>query len=33
VAMLGFLAALIGEELTGRGALGQLALLLSWLLR
>ncbi|WP_259723937.1 chlorophyll a/b-binding protein [Synechococcus sp. CS-1332] len=32
VAMLGFVAALIGEELTGKGALGQLALMLRWLL-
>jgi hypothetical protein len=32
VAMLGFAAALIGEELTGRGILGQLALMLRWLL-
>lgn len=32
VAMIGFLAALIGEELTGRGILGQLALMLRWLL-
>lgn len=32
VAMIGFLAALIGEEFTGRGILGQLALMLRWLL-
>jgi hypothetical protein len=32
VAMLGFLAALLGEWLTGRGIVGQLALLLRWLL-
>lgn len=32
VAMIGFLAALIGEEFTGRGILGQLALMLGWLL-
>ncbi|MCP9796300.1 MULTISPECIES: chlorophyll a/b-binding protein [Cyanophyceae] len=32
VAMIGFLAALIGEELTGRGIVGQLALMLRWLL-
>jgi len=32
VAMLGFAAALIGEEVTGRGVLGQLALMLRWLL-
>lgn len=32
VAMIGFLAALIGEELTGRGILGQLGLMLRWLL-
>lgn len=31
-AMLGFVAALIGEELTGQGVLGQLALTLRWLL-
>lgn len=31
-AMLGFAAALIGEELTGKGVLGQLALMLGWLL-
>ena len=31
-AMLGFAAALIGEELTGQGVLGQLALMLRWLL-
>jgi hypothetical protein len=30
--MLGFAAALIGEEVTGRGVLGQLALMLRWLL-
>ena len=32
VAMIGFLAALIGEELTGRGIVGQLGLMLHWLL-
>ena len=32
VAMIGFLAALIGEEFTGRGIVGQLALMLRWLL-
>ncbi|MEA5392505.1 high light inducible protein [Cyanobium gracile UHCC 0139] len=32
VAMIGFAAALIGEELTGRGIVGQLALMLRWLL-
>ena len=32
VAMLGFVAALIGEQLTGQGILGQLALMLRWLL-
>jgi len=32
VAMLGFLAALIGEGLTGRGIVGQLALMLQWIL-
>lgn len=32
VAMIGFLAALIGEEFTGRGILGQLGLMLRWLL-
>ncbi len=32
VAMIGFLAALIGEELTGRGIVGQLGLMLRWLL-
>jgi hypothetical protein len=32
VAMLGFAAALIGEALTGRGVVGQLALMLRWLL-
>lgn len=32
VAMIGFLAALVGEEFTGRGILGQLALMLRWLL-
>lgn len=32
VAMIGFVAALIGEEFTGRGILGQLALMLRWLL-
>ncbi len=31
-AMLGFAAALIGEELTGRGVIGQLGLMLRWLL-
>jgi hypothetical protein len=31
-AMLGFVAALIGEQLTGQGVLGQLALMLRWLL-
>ena len=30
--MLGFAAALIGEELTGQGVLGQLSLMLRWLL-
>ncbi|KAF0652825.1 Chlorophyll A-B binding protein [Cyanobium sp. Copco_Reservoir_LC18] len=32
VAMIGFLAALIGEAFTGRGIVGQLALMLRWLL-
>ncbi|MEB3170361.1 MAG: chlorophyll a/b-binding protein [Synechococcaceae cyanobacterium] len=32
VAMLGFLAAVLGEWLSGRGIVGQLALLLRWLL-
>jgi hypothetical protein len=32
VAMLGFLAAVVGEGLTGQGIIGQLALLLRWLL-
>ena len=32
VAMLGFLAAVVGEWITGRGILGQLALMLRWLL-
>ena len=32
VAMLGFLAALIGEAFTGRGIVGQLGLMLRWLL-
>ncbi|MBD2549450.1 high light inducible protein [Microcystis elabens FACHB-917] len=32
VAMIGFAAALIGEAFTGRGILGQLALMLRWLL-
>jgi hypothetical protein len=32
VAMLGFAAALIGEALTGQGILGQLLLMLRWLL-
>ncbi|MFM7361116.1 MAG: chlorophyll a/b-binding protein [Cyanobium sp.] len=32
VAMLGFLAAVVGELLSGRGIVGQLALLLRWLL-
>jgi hypothetical protein len=32
VAMIGFVAALIGEAFTGRGILGQLALMLRWLL-
>ncbi|WP_216900132.1 chlorophyll a/b-binding protein [Synechococcus sp. CCY 9618] len=32
VAMLGFMAALIGEELTGQGILGQLRLMLLWVL-
>ncbi len=32
VAMLGFLAAVAGEWLTGRGILGQLALMLHWIL-
>jgi hypothetical protein len=31
-AMLGFVAALIGEQLTGQGVIGQLALMLRWLL-
>lgn len=31
-AMLGFAAALIGEGLTGQGILGQLALILRWVL-
>jgi hypothetical protein len=30
--MLGFAAALVGEALTGRGILGQLLLMLRWLL-
>ena len=32
VAMLGFLAAVLGERLTGTGIVGQLALMLRWLL-
>jgi hypothetical protein len=32
VAMLGFAAALVGEAITGRGILGQLLLMLRWLL-
>jgi hypothetical protein len=32
VAMLGFLAAVLGEALTGRGIVGQLGLLVRWLL-
>ncbi len=32
VAMLGFLAAIVGERLSGRGIVGQLALMLGWLL-
>jgi hypothetical protein len=32
VAMLGFLAAVAGELITGQGILGQLALMLRWLL-
>ena len=32
VAMLGFLAAIVGELLSGRGIVGQLALMLRWLL-
>jgi hypothetical protein len=32
VAMLGFLAAIVGEWLSGRGIVGQLGLLLRWLL-
>ncbi|MEA5441513.1 chlorophyll a/b-binding protein [Cyanobium gracile] len=32
VAMLGFAAALIGEALTGEGVLGQLVLMLRWVL-
>ena len=32
VAMLGFLGAVLGEELTGRGIVGQLALILRWIL-
>jgi hypothetical protein len=32
VAMLGFLAAIVGEQLSGRGIVGQLALMLRWLL-
>jgi hypothetical protein len=32
VAMLGFAAALIGEALTGEGVLGQLLLMLRWVL-
>lgn len=31
-AMLGFVAALIGEQLTGQGVIGQLSLMLHWLL-
>ncbi|MEI6031258.1 MAG: chlorophyll a/b-binding protein [Synechococcaceae cyanobacterium ELA739] len=33
VAMLGFLAAILGEWLTGEGMVGQLALMLRWYLR
>jgi hypothetical protein len=32
VAMLGFLAAVAGEWITGQGIVGQLALMLRWLL-
>jgi hypothetical protein len=32
VAMLGFLAAVIGEGLTGQGIVGQLGLMLRWIL-
>ncbi len=32
VAMLGFVAALIGEALTGKGIVGQLASMLTWVL-
>jgi hypothetical protein len=32
VAMLGFLAAIVGEWLTGQGIVGQLALVLRWYL-
>jgi hypothetical protein len=32
VAMLGFAAALVGEAITGRGVIGQLMLMLRWLL-
>jgi hypothetical protein len=32
VAMLGFLAAVLGEAITGRGIVGQLGLMLGWLL-
>ena len=32
VAMLGFLAAVLGEWLSGQGIVGQLALMLRWLL-
>lgn len=31
-AMVGFTAAVLGEVLTGRGIVGQLALMLSWIL-
>lgn len=31
-AMVGFAAAVLGEVLTGRGIVGQLALMLSWIL-
>jgi len=33
VAMLGFLAAIVGEWLTGEGMVGQLGLMLRWYLR
>jgi hypothetical protein len=32
VAMLGFLAAVVGEGLTGQGIVGQLGLMLRWIL-